>query len=73
MSKEMKKMLTQAWDLEEGLMEFCHDCLKEIYGDDSDVANSIFDEGVEWLEHNGCIQPFSIVKQRMEKIKKEQQ
>lgn len=52
-TRELKKILKDNLEMETDLYDFCIDCLKKIYGDDSDIAISQFETNYEYSNDNG--------------------
>jgi len=67
--RELKKMLRKSFEMEEGLYDFCIECLKALYPEDS--ANMIirFDVGVEEFEYNDFIPGLSYLDSQFRKDK----
>lgn len=69
-NKKLKNLLRETMEIEDELYDFCIECLKKIYGEDSQFAINAFEEGYNARDWNGCIQSFnSVDTQTQERIK----
>jgi hypothetical protein len=65
--KELKKVLADSLQREAELYDFCIECLKKIYGEEATRPIQIFDEGIDFADYNGCIQPLSCIEGQYKK------
>lgn len=71
--KELNSFLIETMTLQNELYDFCIECLEHIYPDEMDqiCVKSDFEEGIEAMEYNGCIQGLAIIRANNE-TRKEQ-
>lgn len=52
-TRELKKILKDNLEMESNLYDFCIDCLKKIYGEDSHIAIESFEKAYKYSDEFG--------------------
>lgn len=61
-TKTVTKALKEALVFNEELLDFIDQCLKDIFKGEYDFAKSEFEQSIDCLEYNGCLQSLQLIK-----------
>ena len=79
--KNQIQMMKDLYTMQGELLDFCEECIKHIFTDEKRQRRALlaFEEGIQGIEYNGCIQGLCCIisnleneDKRMEECKKEQ-
>jgi hypothetical protein len=71
--REIKKLLSNEIEINDDFYDFCIECLKKIYGDNSNIAINDFNESLDAYQYNGCIQSLVAIDNNVKRILKERE
>lgn len=71
LTKQLKILLSDAYEAEGELTDIIHQCFKEIFKEHATYAYSLFEEDVQGgREYNGCLQSLEYYKRQINDHKK---
>lgn len=68
--RKLKEVLKDCIELEIELLDFVDECLKDIFKEDYESAKWRFEEEVECIHSNGCLQSLQYIRSQIEADKK---